>query len=285
MPDGLLWLFKNVPTYHRWFRFYQFWTSVEGRRPFAEVDPEWREPGTVSAKNAELRQTLAKRLLAEYEGYPELQAKVVPDYPPYGKRMLRDDGAWSRTLKQNNVHLVTEPIERIDPAGVRTRDGALHELDVLIYCTGFRAFDFLPNLDITGRGGVDLHEQWQDSAVAHLGITVPNFPNLFCIYGPNTNLVVNGSIVMFSECAVHYTLEAIRLLLETGHRSIEVSQDVLDRYQAEIDGANALMAWGVDEVTNWYKSPDGRVSQNWPLSTIEYWRRTRRPDPADFRLG
>jgi 4-hydroxyacetophenone monooxygenase len=285
VPPGLAWLFKNVPHYHRWFRFYQFWTTVEGRRPFAEVTPGWDEPGSVSPQNAELRRTLIGHLMREYDGYPELQARVVPDYPPYGKRMLRDNGAWSRALKQDNVILAADGIERITPTGVLTRDGVHHELDVIVYCTGFRAFDFLSSIEVKGKGGADLHEQWGDEPTAYLGVTVPNFPNLFCLYGPNTNLVVNGSIVMFSECAVHYALESIRLLLETGHRTMELRPDTLEEYQAVIDHANAHMAWGVPGVNNWYKSPSGRVSQNWPLSTLEYWEKTRRPSVEHYEFS
>jgi 4-hydroxyacetophenone monooxygenase len=284
VPEGLAWLFRNVPNYHRWFRFYQFWTTVEGRRDFALVDPQWHQPGSVSAKNAALRETLTAHLLKEYEGRPDLQAKMIPDYPPYGKRMLRDNGAWATALRRESTTLVTEGIDRITPEGILTQDGAHHDLDVLVYCTGFRAFDFLSGIEVTGRGGAKLHEQWGTDPTAYLGVTVPNFPNLFCLYGPNTNLVVNGSIVMFSECAVHYVLEAIKLLLAGNHRSMDLREDVLSEYQVKIDKANALMSWGVDQVSNWYKSPSGKVSQNWPLSTLEYWDLTRSVSPEHYRL-
>jgi 4-hydroxyacetophenone monooxygenase len=284
LAPGLAWLFKHVPYYHRWFRFYQFWTSVEGRRDFASVDPSWHKPGSVSAKNEELRETLIARLLSEYEGRPDLQAKVIPSYPPYGKRMLRDNGVWAKTLKQDNVALVTEAIEKITPTGIVTKDGNHHELDVLIYCTGFRAVDLLSSVEITGRGGIALHEQWGDEPTAYIGITIPNFPNLFCIYGPNTNLVVNGSTFMFSECAAHYIQESLRFLLEGGHRTMEVRPEVLEKYQVVVDEANALMAWGVEGVRNWYKTPSGRVSTNWPLTTLEYWDRTRAPVPQDYQV-
>lgn len=284
LATGLSWLFKNVPYYHRWFRFYQFWTSVEGRRDFASVDPNWAEPGSVSAKNQQLREMLTTRLLSEYEGRPDLQAKVIPSYPPYGKRMLRDNGVWAQTLKQDNVQLVTEAITQITPTGVTTADGEHHELDVLIYCTGFRAVDLLSSLHVTGRNGADLHQQWGTEPTAYIGITVPNFPNLFCIYGPNTNLVVNGSTFMFSECAAHYVQESLHFLLAGGHSTMDVRPEVLDEYQVVVDNANALMAWGVDGVRNWYKTPSGRVSTNWPLTTLEYWDRTRAPSPQDYHV-
>jgi 4-hydroxyacetophenone monooxygenase len=284
LSPGLAWLFRVVPYYHRWFRFYQFWTSVEGRREFAAVDPAWHKPGSVSAKNQELRETLTRHLTAEYEGRPDLQRVMIPRHPPYGKRMLRDNGVWARTLKQPNVTVVSDRIERITAAGIVTADGTEHQLDVIVYCTGFHAWRFLGGIEVTGVGGADLHQRWGQDPAAYLGITVPDFPNLFCLYGPNTNLVVNGSIVMFSECAVHYVMECLRALLERGDQVMDLCPGVLDPYQATIDEANALMAWGAEGVDNWYKSPAGRVSQNWPLATVEYWDLTRALDPGHYRF-
>jgi 4-hydroxyacetophenone monooxygenase len=283
ISDGLTWLFKHVPYYSRWFRFYQFWTSVEGRRGFAAVDPEWTGAGSVSAKNDALRQMLTDKLVKEYAGRPDLQAKMVPGYPPYGKRMLRDNGVWARSLMADNVTVETDAISEITPSSVRVSNGKSYELDALVYCTGFRAVEFLAGIDVIGRDGVKLHDQWRQRARALLGITVPNFPNLFIIYGPNTNLVVNGSLVMFSECATHYVLESLRTLLARGLRTMECRPDALDRYQEAVDRANAQMAWGVDSVHNWYKTSTGEVATNWPLSTIEYFERTRRPAEDEFR--
>ena len=153
LNPGLAWLFRVVPYYHRWFRFYQFWTSVEGRRDFAAVDPAWHEPGSVSAKNHALRETLTRHLMAEYEGRPDLQRVMIPRHPPYGKRMLRDNGVWARALKQPNVTVVSDRIERITPAGIVTADGTEHPLDVIVYCTGFHAWRFLGGIDVTGTRG------------------------------------------------------------------------------------------------------------------------------------
>jgi 4-hydroxyacetophenone monooxygenase len=140
-------------------------------------------------------------------------------------------------------------------------------------------------MTVTGRGGVDLHERWGGNARAYLGVTVPEFPNLFLLYGPNTNIVVNGSIIYFSELEVRYLVEGIRLLLETGHRSMECRPEVHDAYNATIDEANLARAWGASDVNSWYKSPSGRVAQNWPFSLLEYWQRTQRPDPDDYVLA
>jgi len=279
---GLRWLFDHVPHYHRWFRFYQFWTSVEGRRAFSEVDPDWEGAESISAVNETLRQSLVEHLRRQFEDRPDLLAKVIPHYPPYSKRMLRDNGVWAGALKRPNVSLITDPIEEITERGIRTRDGVEHEVDVIIYATGFDARSFLAPMVVKGRRGIDLHEQWDGEPRALYGVTIPNFPNLFCLYGPNTNLVVNGSLFLFSECAVHYTLACIHELLCSGARAMDCRWEHFEEYNARIDHANEAMAWGRPGVTNWYKNERGRVTQNWPLSTIEYWSVTRSPRPTEY---
>ena len=156
---------------------------------------------------------------------------------------------------------------------------------MIIYGTGFHASKFLTPMTVTGRGGVDLHEQWDGDARAYLGVTIPGFPNLFCLYGPNTNIVINGSIVYFSECGVRYILGLLGMLLGSGHRAIEVRHDVHDAFNDEVDAENRRMAWGASDVNTWYKNASGHVTQNWPFTLLEYWRRTLRPDPADYELA
>ncbi|MGZ4505614.1 MAG: flavin-containing monooxygenase [Blastococcus sp.] len=285
LPAGLSWLFRHVPYYHRWYRFFQFWTSVEGRRPFMQVDPEWQHPVSVSARNEELREALTAHMQRQFADRPDLLAKVMPDYTPGAKRMMRDNGVWPAALKREHVDLVTEKIVEITEKGVLTADGVEHQVDVIIYATGFRASDFLTPMTITGRGGADLHERWAGDATAYLGMHVPDFPNLFIVFGPNTNLVINGSLILFSEMEVHYALECMRLLLDTGSRTMDVRPEVLADYQEKVDAANRLASWGVSSVNSWYKNKGtGRVSQVWPLPILDFWKLTREPDPANFVL-
>lgn len=285
VSDGLRWLLRHVPSFAEWYRFWLFWRSAEGMLPGAIVDPEWDNGGlSVSMLNEFLRQLLVAYLQTEFADAPELLPAVVPNYPPAAKRVIRDNGVWARTLKREHVHLVTDGIEAITEKGVRTRDGLERPADVIIYGTGFTASQFLTPMTVTGRGGVDLHQRWHGDARAYLGITVPGFPNLFMLYGPNTNIVINGSIVYFSECEVNYVLEAIRLLLEGGHRALDCRSDVHDAYNVRIDEANRLRAWGASSVNSWYKNSLGRVAQNWPFALLEYWQQTRRADPSDYEL-
>jgi 4-hydroxyacetophenone monooxygenase len=138
---------------------------------------------------------------------------------------------------------------------------------------------------VTGSAGIDLHEQWGGDARAYLGITVPGFPNFFCLYGPNTNIVINGSIIYFSECGVRYILGCLELVLRTHHRALDVRKDVHDAFNERVDAENRRMAWGWSTVNSWYKNAHGRVAQNWPFTLLEYWQRTQAPDPDDYVLS
>ena len=279
------WLLRNVPGYTNWLRFWSFWQNVEGLMVAARVDPEWDGGGaSVSQVNELIRQLFAQHLQAELADHPDLLPKVMPDYPPFSKRFIRDDGAWARTITRDDVDLVTSPIAEITPEGVRTEDGELHEADVLVYSTGFTASDFLMPMRIVGRDGVELHDRWKGDARAFLGITLPGYPNLFLLYGPNTNIVVNGSITYFSECEVHHVVGCIEALLREGARALEPTQEAHDAYNAEVDAENLHMAWGVASVNTWYRNATGRTAQNWPFSLREYWARTRAPDLEDFTV-
>jgi 4-hydroxyacetophenone monooxygenase len=167
---------------------------------------------------------------------------------------------------------------------VRTQDQVAHEVDAIIYGTGFCASDFLQGMRVVGRSGRSLSEHWDGDARAYLGMTIPSFPNLFVMYGPNTNIVVNGSIIFFSECATHYIHGCLDLLLRSGRRSLEVRPEPHDAFNQRVDAENARMAWGAPQVSSWYKNAKGRVSQNWPFALIDYWSATRAPDPDDFVL-
>jgi 4-hydroxyacetophenone monooxygenase len=195
---------------------------------------------------------------------------------------LIDDGRWLHALKRDNVKLLDEPIERITPSGIRTRGGTEHEFDVIVYGTGFQASRFLTPMKVYGRDGAELQDVWKGEPRAYLGVTIPGFPNLFCCYGPNTNIVVNGSIVFFSECEVRYILGCLALLLERGHAALDCRREAHDAYNQRIDAGNAQMAWGLSSVNTWYKNQSGRITQNWPFTLLEFWELTKQPDPDDY---
>jgi 4-hydroxyacetophenone monooxygenase len=286
VPAGFQWLLSNVPAYRQWYRFWLFWRSAETLRPMAEVDPAWPDQErSVSELNDLLRTMLVEAMEPQYADRPDLWEKVLPAYPPAAKRIIVDNGAWAAALHRDNVRLTTDEIERITPEGVVMVGGELHPLDVLIYATGFQPSRFLMPMKVVGRGGVNIHDQWDGDARAYLGITVPGFPNFFVLYGPNTNIVVNGSIIWFSECEVRYVMDCLRTVLAGDHVALECRREVHDRYNVEVDAENLRMAWGVSNVNSWYKNAKGRVAQNWPFPLLEYWRRTRQADPADYEFS
>jgi 4-hydroxyacetophenone monooxygenase len=285
VPEGKKWLLEHVPFYDKWYRFWLFWMLTDGFYAAVQADPDWTGgPGAVSEANDAMRALVTEALHAQVPDRPDLREKVTPLYPLGGKRALVDNGVWVAALRRDNVDLVTEPIEKITNTAVVTTDGKVHEADVLIFGTGFHASRFLWPMRIIGRGGVDLNEAWNGDARAYLGMTTPGFPNLFMIYGPNTNIVVNGSIIFFSECSVRYIVGALKLMAETGAATLEVKREVHDAFNVKVDRANNLMAWGAPQVTSWYKNATGRVSQNWPFPLVDYWNATVAPNPEDFVL-
>jgi 4-hydroxyacetophenone monooxygenase len=280
LSDADRWLIGNVPYYAGWFRFLEMWNSSDRIYPAFRVDPEWPAPErSISAQNEKMRVLMTRHLERELGDDEELVRRTLPDYPPLGKRMLQD-GNWFATLRRGNVDLVVEPIERIEADGVVTRDGVTHALDVLVLATGFHARRFLWPMEITGPAG-RLHERWGDEPRAYLGITVPGFPNLFCLYGPNTNPVV-GSVIFMLECQADYVIRCLAELIGGGFASMECRQDVHDEYNDRVDAEHEQMVWRHPKVHSYYNNAQGRVVTNAPWRLIDYWRMTRRLDPADF---
>jgi 4-hydroxyacetophenone monooxygenase len=287
VPEGDRWALRHLPFYGRWFRFLQTYPGMaSGVEPF-RVDPTYdhADGHAISEANAQRRELLAGWMATLLDGRPDLLEKVVPPYPASGKRTLQDDGTYLRALRKPNVELVRTEIERITPEGVVTVDGVLHEADVICYATGFRHNEFLAPMAITGRGGRTLREQWGDEPTAYLGVTVPSFPNLFCVYGPGTNLAHSASLFFHSEFQVHYALACIRQVLTSGARSIEVRPDVHDEYAERHQREISQLVWAHPSIRHsHYKNPAGKVYtlSPWPLDL--YWQWTRDADPADYVL-
>lgn len=283
VPAGDRWALRHLPFYARWFRFLMTYPGIAMGTSGFRRDPDYPDGDgmAISEGNALRRQQLEGWIRVNLEGRPDLIEKSVPDYPAWGKRILQDDGIWLRTLREPHVELVRSGIERIVPEGVVTTDGVLREADVLCFATGFRHNEFLAPIDVTGRGGASLREQLGDEPTAYLGITLPNFPNLFCVYGPGTNLAHSASLFFHSEFQVSYALEAIRATLASGARTVEVREDVHDAYaewhQAEI----SELVWAHPSITHsHYKNRHGKVFTLSPWPIDQYWELTR-----DFQSG
>ena len=281
---GVQWALRHLPFYGRWYRFLLFWPGCDGGLAAARVDPEWPHSNlAVSATNDITREIFTAWIAEQVGDDPELLAKVIPDYPATGKRTLQDNGSWLRALKRDNVELVREGIDHIDARGVVTASGERYDVDIIVYATGFQANKFLWPMDIIGRDGVVLSEQWGDEPKAYLGITVPNFPNLFCMYGPGTNLAHGGSLIFHSECQIRYIAGCIKALVEGEHRSMEPRPEVHDAYyertQRELEG----LVWSHSSIRHsWFKNNEGRIHVLSPWRLVDYWTWTRAPNLDDF---
>jgi cation diffusion facilitator CzcD-associated flavoprotein CzcO len=210
---------------------------------------------------------------------PGLRARLLPDYPVGCKRLLFSND-WYPALTQPNVEVVADRIAEVTQDGIRTTDGTLHETDVIVYGTGFRATELLAPMLITGREGRTLHEEWTDGARAYLGMTVPGFPNLFCVYGPNTNLG-GSSILSMIECQTGYLGQAVELLADGRLNAVEVRPEVADRFDRELQERLSRSVWAAG-CTSWYQTPSGRITANWPGRVSEYRQRTAVLEPTDY---
>jgi 4-hydroxyacetophenone monooxygenase len=284
VAPGVRWAMRHIPFYASWFRFQLFWAASDGFHATLQMDPDWPHPErSLNAANEAMRKDLVAYVTAELGDRTDLLAKVIPDYPPFGKRMLRDNN-WYRMLRRDNVELVTGGVERVEADAV-VAGGQRHPADVIVLATGFQAARMLSPMDIRGRDGVSLRDRWgEDDPRAHLGVTVPGFPNFFLIYGPNTNLAHGGSAIFHSECQVRYIMQAIREMIETKSRSIEVRQAPFVDYNDRVDAAHKQMVWSHPGVGNWYKNKSGRVVMNSPWRLVDYRHMTASFAPEEYEL-
>jgi cation diffusion facilitator CzcD-associated flavoprotein CzcO len=218
---------------------------------------------------------LCRRQLRIQVTDPALRATLTPDFPAGCKRILISDD-YLPALARDNVEVITSPIAAITPDGLTTRDGRRFAVDTIVYGTGFAATEFLAPMEIVGRTGRRLRaDAWADGASAYLGMTVPEFPNLFLLYGPNTNLG-NNSVVVMIEAQVRYVVDCIKR-----GGTLEVNPAVFDHFQSELATALHDTVWEAG-CTSWYKTESGRVTNNWPRRVLSYRDRTRRPNAEDF---
>ena len=282
VPDGMKWALENIPFYTKWYRFQLLYATSDGMLPSLKKDPNWPEPeSSLNATNKEIREQLIAHMRSELGGDETLLAKVTPKFPPYGKRMLRD-GNWFRTLTRDNVELVTTGVERITATGVVDKDGIEHPADVIILATGFKAQAPLFPMQIVGTQG-SIRDHWgEDNPRAHLGVTVPHFPNFFILYGPNTNGGHGGSAVFNSECQVRYTMLALRELIERGAASLDVREEPFEEYNRLVDAEHAQLVWTHPGVNNWYRNKAGRVVTNSPWRLSHYRNLTADFKPEDY---
>jgi len=281
---GVDWATRHLPFYGRWFRFVEMWPMTDKGLVAAKVDPAWEpQRQSVSEINDMVRVMFGDWIREQVGDDAELLAKVLPTYPPTGKRTLQDNGTWLKTLQRDNVELVRAGVERLAAGGVVDSEGVEHPADVVVFATGFRYNDLLLPLRIRGRDGVDLREMWGIRPAAHVGVTVAGFPNLFLLYGPGTNAAGGSSAILGVEFAAWFMTECLRELVTGRHRTVEVTREAYDAYYARFQDEMRQMVWASPHIEhNYFTNEAGEVHGVNPFRMVDYWHWTRRPDPADY---
>lgn len=285
VPTGVHFLNRHVPWYQGWYRARLFWRMGDKLHGLLQIDPEFPHPDrAINRGNDGLRKLLTGFVQASLKDRPDLVEKSLPSYPPYGKRLLVDHG-WYEAIKRDDVDLVTTPIAEVTPRGVRTADGTEYEADVLVLATGFNAVKVLETIEVVGRDGRSLHEVWgDDDGRAHLGISVPGFPNFFCLYGPNTNTGHGGTVIAGTEIQVQHVTALLAEMVDRGLAAVEVRQEVFDAYDADLAAALERTIWNHPGMTTYYRNSRGRIVTNSPWKYLDYWKRAHEPSLGDFHL-
>ena len=281
---GVRWALRHLPFYGRWYRFLLFWPGCDKGLPAARVDPAWEpQQRSVSEVNDFARMMFSEWITSQLHDRPDLVAKVLPDYPATGKRTLQDNGSWLRTLMRSHVELVRAGVSHLEADGVVDSDGVKHVADVVVWATGFRANDLLLPMRIVGRGGTDLREHWGIRPRAYLGMTVPDFPNFFMLYGPGTNLASGGSLIFHAECEVRYVIQCLQRLAAGGFATMEPRRDRYDDWYARCQAELKQTVWASPHIAHsFYKNAAGEVHGLSPWRLVDYWSWTRRVDPDDY---
>lgn len=280
--DRMHWLMANVPYYRAWYRFRLAWLFNDRVHDSLQKDPNWPAPErSLNATNDAHRRFFTKYIHHQLDGRPDLVEKALPDYPVFGKRMLLDNG-WYAALKKDNVDLITSAVTALTPTGVVTAQGEERQADIVVLATGFEAHRPI-RYDVVGRDGQVLHDIWgEDDARAYLGITTPGFPNLFFMYGPNTNLGHGGSFIFLAESQIDYIVDALSRMVNEGISSIECRPEISELYNQELDAAHEKMVWTHQGMDTWYRNSRGRVVTNMPWRVVDYWHMTREVDLDEF---
>jgi len=209
---------------------------------------------------------------------PKLRQALWPDYT-FGCKRVLFSSYFLQALERENVTVITEPIAAMTPAGILSADGTEHELDCVIYATGFRTTDFMFPMRVTGTGGRDLRESWSAGAHAHLGITIAGFPSLFVMYGPNTN-TSGGSIIFYLEAQARYLRQALAQVRDRHAAAIEVRPEAQSHSDSQTQERFRGTAW--TQCDSWYRNQSGRIVANWPGYMREYAKRTRALDLSEY---
>jgi len=285
VPEYRRYLGRHLPYYANWNRLKSYWGTADNNYPVILQDPEWAKTHlSISAANDVLLQMCVDYINTTFGAETELAKKVTPDFAPYGKRIIRDPGGYYAALTRDHVNVeASEPAE-VNEKGIVTQDGQQIDLDVIIYATGYH-LDFLSTIDIRGRDGYKLADEWGDSPRAYRGGGVPGFPNLFINSAPNYSPGHGAGANFSMEVLAHYIIECLQLMAMRGAATMEVTRQAYEEYVSEIDDMMALTVWcHTPNAHTYYRSGSGRVVVATPYRLVDLWHQHRAPIEEHFRL-
>jgi 4-hydroxyacetophenone monooxygenase len=289
LEPEVLWLLDNFPGYWNWWRYMAI-AALFGTHGFVVPDEEWvAKGGKWNPMNDQLRADLTAYIKAQTGGDEELISKLVPDYAPFSRRPVVDNG-WYKALTRDNVDLVTTPIARFTRKGIETTDGEVHEVDAVITATGFETMQYLWPAEYLGRDGTNIHDFWQaDGPRAYISMMVPNYPNMFMIYGPNSQPLSGGTgLPVWYVIWAAYAARCITRALREGKTRVEVTQEAYERYNKELDAEAAPLLLLQDEGArdqNYYVNKFGRLQVNAPWYGPEYHRMCTEVEWDDIEIS
>ncbi|MGX1932004.1 flavin-containing monooxygenase [Microbacterium resistens] len=288
IPDELQWLIGALPFYWNWNKYVAAMGTIELRNVLT-TDARWIEGGgAVSERNDDLRALLTRYIEHQVGGRRDLVDQLVPDYAPMTRRPVVDNN-WYASLTRPNVELVSTAIDRIEETAIVTADGTARETEVILAAVGFQTEKYVWPTAYYGEGGVSLEEVWRpQGAQAYLGMTVPRFPNLFLLYGPNSQPVAGGAgLPTWFEIWSRYVAQGIVAMLEGGHASMAVRQDVFDRYNEELHAEAQKLIYLSEHSTmkrNYYVNEFGRLQMNAPWTGERFFEMCEALQVSDYHF-
>jgi 4-hydroxyacetophenone monooxygenase len=284
------WLLDHLPGYWNWCRYTSIIGLMTWHEDFLIPDPEWeKQGGHITQKSEELRDFMIDYIKSQIGDRPGLLEKLVPDYAPMVRRPVVDNG-WYKALTRSNVDLVTSGIERLTKKGIETADGKHHEVDFVVFATGFEVDQFLWPARYYGQKGLSLRDYWApESPRAHLSMMVPHFPNFFMLYGPNSQPVSGGvSLPSWFQIYAAYIAQCLHTMFEEGHAQVVVKEEAFEAFNAEQDAVGAELAFIKDTKSverNYYVGKEGRLIVNTPYETAELYAMMKAPNRDELEFG
>ena len=281
---GARYLLNHFPMYRSWYFLKLYWQFGDKVLDSLRKDPSWPHPErSVNAQNDGHRRFFTEYIEEQLDSRTDLLDKVVPTYPPYGKRILLDNG-WYAALVRDNVTLVTEAVCEVLDQGVRSSSGEAYDADILVWATGFQASRFVSSLDITGLHGQTLRDVWDDDdARAYLGVTVPDFPNLFLLGGPNS-FPGSGSFMYFMEVQMRYIGRILASMIDANVAAVNTRQEVYERYGDLVDATSQTTVWTHPGTNTFFRNARGRLVFVSPFRNVEYWKQAASSGLDDYEL-